>query len=226
MKVSTFSHVRLYKVYLRLYKVYVRLYKVHVRLYVFLLHLLFPLQSTEASTYTRHKYSYCVFLSVHLSLSLSAPRPLSFYLFHFAANKPLFPSSIFLRSSSFSQFIATDLPHFANYWFIFLDGGRTIILIFSFSHFRQNIFFRFAFVKLLFTIDDVLWLSVSLSFYFFSEFIRKVLSAAREYVQVLSQCDQALQNFATLAKFYKSLAIFWKFIWYLAKLWAHFGNLL
>ena len=36
-----------------------------------------------------------------------------------------------------------------------------------------------------------------------------------------AQCDQIWRNFATLAKFYKSLAIFWRFISYLANLFHY-----
>ena len=38
------------------------------------------------------------------------------------------------------------------------------------------------------------------------------------------QCDQIWQNFPTLAKFKKSLAISWLTILYLAKLWTYFGR--
>ena len=43
-------------------------------------------------------------------------------------------------------------------------------------------------------------------------------------IQAHLQCDQIRPNFATLAKFYKSLAIFWRFFSYFAKCWAHFGE--
>ena len=38
------------------------------------------------------------------------------------------------------------------------------------------------------------------------------------------QCDQIWWNFATLAKFYMSLAIFLQFISYLPKCWPYFGK--
>ena len=39
------------------------------------------------------------------------------------------------------------------------------------------------------------------------------------------QSDQIWRNFTTLAKFYKPLANFWRFISFLAKWWDYFGNL-
>ena len=42
----------------------------------------------------------------------------------------------------------------------------------------------------------------------------------------VSQCDQIWPNFATLAKFYKSVAIFWRLVKYLARLWTYLGNVL
>ena len=40
----------------------------------------------------------------------------------------------------------------------------------------------------------------------------------------LHQCDQIWWNFATLAKVYESLAIFWQFISFLVKYWACFSK--
>ena len=42
--------------------------------------------------------------------------------------------------------------------------------------------------------------------------------------QKVRQCDQIWQHFATLVKVYKSLAICWQFISYVAKCWAYFGK--